>query len=152
MKLNRTICLVIWVFAFSTLPAIMEFDRAEAGYRSTLLRLHNKERRNRGRRKLRINSNLNRAAVKYAREMKQNERLSHVGVGGSTVADRVTAEGYRFSTVGENIAFGYTSPRAVHNAWMRSAGHRRNILRGVYRDVGFGKSGLYWCTVFGKRL
>jgi uncharacterized protein YkwD len=39
-------------------------------------------------------------------------------------------------TAGENIAFGYETPRALVNGWMHSAGHRANILNGGFRRIG----------------
>src|SRR5829696_4523806 len=46
----------------------------------------------------------------------------------------------RCRRVGENIAWGtgpYGTPRAVFGAWMRSEGHRDNIL-GAYAQIGVG--------------
>ena len=38
----------------------------------------------------------------------------------------------------ENIARGYTSPEAVVQGWMNSAGHRRSILDDSYTSIGVG--------------
>ena len=43
-------------------------------------------------------------------------------------ADRIQAQGYSYSTWGENIAAGYASPESVVDGWMNSEGHRANIL------------------------
>ena len=40
------------------------------------------------------------------------------------------------STAGENIAFGYETPRALVSAWMHSAGHRANILNPHFHRIG----------------
>jgi uncharacterized protein YkwD len=40
------------------------------------------------------------------------------------------------STAGENIAYGYETPRALVSAWMRSAGHRANILNRHFHRIG----------------
>lgn len=42
-----------------------------------------------------------------------------------------------YSSAGENIAAGQTTPEAVMNAWMNSPGHRSNIM-GNYRHIGIG--------------
>jgi uncharacterized protein YkwD len=42
----------------------------------------------------------------------------------------------RTSTVGENIAYGYETPRALVSAWMHSAGHRANILSPHFHRIG----------------
>ena len=49
---------------------------------------------------------------------------------------------------GENIATGYTSPAALVSAWMRSPGHRHNILDRRLRFIGVGavrdRAGTWW--------
>src|SRR4051794_6442425 len=39
-------------------------------------------------------------------------------------------------TAGENIAFGYETPRALVSGWMHSPGHRANILSRSFHRVG----------------
>jgi uncharacterized protein YkwD len=44
-------------------------------------------------------------------------------------------------TLGENIAWGtgtYGTPREAMNGWLHSSGHRENILRAGYRELGIG--------------
>jgi uncharacterized protein YkwD len=40
------------------------------------------------------------------------------------------------SYAGENIAFGYETPRALVRAWMHSPGHRANILSRHFHRIG----------------
>jgi uncharacterized protein YkwD len=40
------------------------------------------------------------------------------------------------STAGENIAYGYETPRALVSAWMHSPGHRANILNRRFHRIG----------------
>ena len=40
------------------------------------------------------------------------------------------------SFAGENIAFGYETPRALVSAWMHSEGHRANILSRHFHRIG----------------
>jgi uncharacterized protein YkwD len=40
------------------------------------------------------------------------------------------------SYAGENIAFGYETPRALVRAWMHSPGHRANILSRHFDRIG----------------
>ncbi len=56
----------------------------------------------------------------------------------TNVGDRMTAAGYTWNAAAENIAAGYTTPDAVMNGWMASAGHRANILSVLYREIGVG--------------
>ena len=54
---------------------------------------------------------------------------------------------------GENIAAGQATPASVMESWMKSQGHRENILRTTYSSIGVGvvlKGGrYYWTQLFG---
>jgi uncharacterized protein YkwD len=59
------------------------------------------------------------------------------------------------STVGENVAYGYPNGKSVVAAWMRSPGHRANILNTKYRLIAVGayqdSSGSWYVSqVFGR--
>jgi hypothetical protein len=58
--------------------------------------------------------------------------------------------GYFWNTCGENIAYGYPTPLSVMNAWMNSAGHRANILRSSFCDLGVGFAGYFWTQDFAR--
>lgn len=127
---------------------------AQARYQKQLLRLHNAERAKRNRPKMRLHGALNRASVKYARVMNSNQHFSHTGPAPdfSEFDDRIReAGGTNFKTMAENIAMGQRTPHEVMRAWMKSPGHRRNILNRKFTRVGFGKAGNppYWVTNFG---
>jgi len=127
---------------------------AVASYQKSLLRLHNEERAKRNRQPLRLHGALNRAAVRYAVVMSREPGtyLDHTGPDGSTFDQRILAAGgTNFSTMAENIALGQPNESAVNLAWMRSAGHRSNILNPRFKFVGFGRAGgaPHWVTNFG---
>jgi uncharacterized protein YkwD len=113
-----------------------------------LLESHNRERLSRGLPSVVASERLMAAAQKHADWMRSRRRMSHRGAGFSSPAQRVTAEGYRFTSVSENIAAGQTSAAQVMRSWMNSRGHRNNIL-GRNREIGLGRAGNYWCVVFG---
>ena len=70
--------------------------------------------------------------------------------------------GYRWTWVAENLAWGSGSlgrPYAIFSEWMRSPGHRANILSPGFRDLGIavrrgsfsGSSTAYvWVVEFGS--
>lgn len=96
---------------------------------------------------------LDAAAQGHADWMAANEKLSHQGASGSSAADRVTAAGYRWQGVAENIAAGQRTETEVVDAWFKSPGHRKN-MQCNYRHTGVGVAQgpggiLYWATVFG---
>ncbi len=116
--------------------------------RAATLCLVNRERAVRGERPLRANRRLARAAQAHARSMAVNDYFEHISPSGLTPLARMRAVGYISSSrvgyeVGENIAWATLSlatPRAIVAAWMRSPGHRANILDRRYRETGVGVS------------
>lgn len=107
--------------------------------------LINKRRARNGLPLLRINARLTRAAKGHTRDMVRRSYFGHVSRRGRDVVDRLYGSRYlggRFSwTVGENLAWGsgqLGTPRAIVRAWMRSSGHRRNMLNGNFREIGIG--------------
>lgn len=46
--------------------------------------------------------------------------------------------GFVDDALGENVAYNYDTPDEVMTAWMRSPGHRANIMRAVFRRIGVG--------------
>ncbi|WP_159085870.1 CAP domain-containing protein [Aeromicrobium chenweiae] len=62
----------------------------------------------------------------------------------------------KLTGVSENIAYGYGSGNKTVNAWMKSSGHRHNILASKMRYVGVGavkdSDGVWWVAqVFGTK-
>jgi uncharacterized protein YkwD len=100
--------------------------------------LVNVERDAAGLRPLKANARLARAARAHAADMDRRDYFEHVSPGGASFDDRVSARGYRWSTVGENIAAGQTTPRDVVRAWIRSKGHCLNIMSRAYTEIGVG--------------
>lgn len=76
------------------------------------------------------------AAARHSTDMAVNNYFSHTGLDGRTASQRIAAEGYAWSWVGENIAAGQASVSAVMSGWLASAGHCANIMRAEYQDVG----------------
>jgi uncharacterized protein YkwD len=98
---------------------------------------------------------LARAAVAHAVSMAGEDYFSHTGSDGSSAGDRISAQGYRWRTWGENIAAGYPTPSAVVRGWLASAGHCRNLMNGAFTQLGVGYGtdagstyGSYWVQVF----
>jgi len=119
---------------------------SEGTVESSTLCLLNDERRQAGRKPLRLNATLSLAAERHARDMAEKGYFEHDSLDGRSFLDRIKAAGYlsgRISSwsVGENIAWGSGSlgtPVKIVEAWMESPGHRRNILAADFREIGFG--------------
>ncbi len=113
--------------------------------RETTLCLLNEERTSRGLTALREHPELRSTAQTYARLMVSERFFDHVSPGGSTMLDRIKRGDYlrsgRSWIVGENLAWGSggaQTPAKIVRAWMKSPGHRKNILNGRFRDIGIG--------------
>ena len=76
------------------------------------------------------------AAARHSDDMARHRYFSHTGRDGRTPGQRVSAEGYRWWFVGENIAAGQTSASSVMAAWLASPGHCENLMRPQYTEVG----------------
>lgn len=81
----------------------------------------------------------------FARRMVRQRFFDHDVPGGPTFSQRARASAYARAAgrmaMGENIAWGqgsYSTPAAIVTSWMRSPGHRANILSRRYRDIGVG--------------
>ena len=124
---------------------------------STIVQLTNAERSNAGLPALRSSERLMQAAQLHADQMARAGRLEHVLSGGQypRPEDRLAAAGYQWSAYAENIAMGQSTPAAVMDSWMRSSGHRANILSTSVSEIGIGfardSAGRpYWVQVFGR--
>jgi uncharacterized protein YkwD len=76
------------------------------------------------------------AAAMHSNDMAKNNFLSHTGSNGSTLAARYATAGYTWTMIGENVASGYTTPEAVMQGWLASAGHCANIMNPQFTEIG----------------
>jgi uncharacterized protein YkwD len=110
--------------------------------RSATLCLLNVQRRLHGLPALHANRDLRTAATSYSRTMVHHRFFDHVGPDGSTIQQRLARAGYvGWTTIGENIAWGsggFATPARIVKGWMHSPGHRANILRVAFRQIGIG--------------
>lgn len=81
------------------------------------------------------NSTLASAAGRHSDDMATHNFFDHTGSDGSTASARVTAEGYRWRTVGENIAAGRQTAAETVTDWLESPGHCSNIMNPSFTEV-----------------
>jgi uncharacterized protein YkwD len=117
-----------------------------------ILKLTNAERAKKELPALKVNALLVKAAEQHTKNMARQGRMDHE-LDGEGPAGRVRKAGYEFSRVGENIAWGMDAKEVVR-VWMKSEGHRANILSEHYSEIGIGvaKDGdgrPYYTQVFG---
>ena len=86
----------------------------------------------------------------HSADMRDRGYSSHNNPDGESPFDRAEQAG--LSARAENIARGQDDAKAVMNAWMNSAGHRRNILNCDLTRLGVGvaegSGGPWWTQLF----
>ena len=151
--------LIKFILIFICITVVFYFLFQEKGYYSLnypeyfIIEATNRYRKENSLEEVEINFKLHACAKKYAYKMAQKNTLSHSL--DSTLSERVSQEGYVFSYIGENIAYGYDYKKVV-DGWMNSSGHRANILNSSYNEIGVGMAYSsdgtpYYCQVFGRK-
>jgi uncharacterized protein YkwD len=115
---------------------------------SDLFNRLNAERRARGLAALKWDSDLARVAGDWSAHMSSTGTFAHRDLGAAGSLPGMS----KFSALGENIAWveGYPSMgNQLHVGWMKSEGHRANMLQRGFDSVGIGvvcSSGRAWAT------
>jgi len=132
-----------------------------SAFEQEVLKLTNEFRKKNNLKALVLDNNLGKAARDYSKTMATGDFFAHTGKDGSRPWDRAEKAGYETRFVGENIAAGYRTPKAVVDGWIKSPGHRANMLNSQYNEIGLGYHFLqndtgsvnyssYWTQLFGK--
>lgn len=123
-------------------------------FRQEVLHLVNIERQKVGLHALTYDAGLEEASQVRAVEIVQS--FSHTRPNGSSPFTALKEAGVQYRYAGENLAAGHLDAKEVVEAWMRSEGHRKNILSKRYTAMGLGymeaKSGYkyYWAQMFAE--
>jgi hypothetical protein len=98
----------------------------------------NTQRIGNGAASLQLNSQLNQAAQAKANDMVAHNYWSHSSPDGKEPWWFISNTGYKYTTAGENLAYGFISSSATVTGWMNSPSHRANLLNNSFQEVGFG--------------
>lgn len=136
-RLAAVVALASALLPVSTSAERRHVEWTEAGdvSRGSLLHAMNEHRARRGLPPLQRNVRLEAAAADRIRDMFEFRYFDHVAPDGTEPFVWVRQHGYRYATVGENLAMGQRAAREVVQQWMASPGHRANIL-GNFDDTG----------------
>jgi uncharacterized protein YkwD len=131
-----------------------------------IIKITNNVRKKNGLGLLTRNEELCRSALLHTLDMAENHFISHTGTDGSSLKDRVNRIGYNaYRMIGENLAMGFSDASMVVDGWMNSPGHRANILKREFNEIGVAYiegdiptsdgsgyvKGGYWTQHFGYR-
>ena len=106
--------------------------------RAEMLARVNAARRSAGLPPLKRSPDLDRAAQEHARDLLARGYYEHLSPEGSTPLSRASAAGYTADLIAENLHQLTAPVEAVLDDWLRSPGHRRNLLDPGARDLGVG--------------
>jgi uncharacterized protein YkwD len=104
---------------------------------SELISLTNKVRTKAHLPPFKVDWQLMHAARDHSWHMAFHNFLSH-DLQQKTFMDRIKESGYDYTTAGENIAQSQQALPHVIELWMKSPGHRKNILHSQHEDIGVG--------------
>lgn len=140
--------LAVGMTALTAAPAQAASQASKYG--TSAERTTNRHRAKHDRVKLKGNKCLKKYAKRHARKMARERYMRHQPL-------RPVLSACNMRMVGENVAYGYRSGRSVvSDGWMKSPGHRKNILRRKYRrsEVAAvkGSDGLWYAVqLFGRK-
>jgi uncharacterized YkwD family protein len=124
-----------------------------SAFQKKVLELVNVERSKNGLKPLTMNAGLSKTATLKSQDMAKLNYFDHTSPTYGSPFDMMKKYGISYRTAGENIAMGQTTPEQVMQGWMNSPGHRANILKSSFTQIGVGvaknSSGrLYWTQQF----
>jgi uncharacterized protein YkwD len=99
--------------------------------------LTNAERVKNGLPPLKLNLTLSKVARAHSENMVRQGKMVHKLDGKDQFA-RIKGAGYRYRYAGENLARGNVEPAEIVASLMKSPGHRANILKKEYTELGVG--------------
>lgn len=87
---------------------------------------------------LSVDSTLTRMAQLHTDDQARMNSMTHTGSDGSSLQIRADRVAYDWSSLGENVAVGFTTAKQVVLAWACSPGHRKNLLSCDFDSIGLG--------------
>ena len=155
---------ILMVLAIALLNPMPAFDAAPVKAEPDLfgpqvVELTNRERQAKGLRPLKLQTTLREAAQWLADDMAKKSYLSHTDSLTRDFSTRLRDFGYENASVmAENIGLGAPDPAQAVANWMKSPGHRANILNPELTEIGVGyaynardPNRHYWVQDFGRR-
>lgn len=141
MKIKQPIVRpILFLGLLSSFSAFAGDFQKNVAFENEVLLLVNNERSSKGLSPLRKSLILTKAAREHSLAMARDNFFAHCNPDTKKKPrNRILAAGYPYySMTGENIAAGWESPSAVVTAWMNSPGHKENILRTNFKEIGIG--------------
>ncbi|WP_202081099.1 SafA/ExsA family spore coat assembly protein [Caldalkalibacillus salinus] len=134
------------------IPVIDELKRLE----HRVIQLCNQEREKRGLQPLRADWQVSRVARHKSQDMRDRNYFSHTSPTYGSPFNMLRNYNISYRSAGENIAMGQRTANEVVQGWMKSQGHRENILNPQFTHIGVGyaqggQGRHYWTQMFISR-
>jgi uncharacterized protein YkwD len=127
--------IVTLVVAFGSLTVI-NTGTASAVSNMTLVTLTNNQRAAAGLAPLSWNGSLSQSAMLKTQDMCAKDYWAHDSPDGLTPWTFMDRAGYPYTIAGENLAKNFATDDGIMTGWMNSPGHRANILKTDFTDIG----------------
>lgn len=121
-------------------------------YLQEVLKYTNEIRAEAGVAPLVLDETLSIAASGRSAEMDYYNYFAHTRPDGSSCFNILDEVNVRWNYVGENIAWGYSTPKAVVEGWKNSPGHYENIVNPNFKKLGVGLSKEYQGTTYWTQI
>lgn len=124
--------------AFTPVSSSCSSDPGVAAEQMALLAEINRERQAAGLGRVGYSRILGNAAHAHACDQARIGAISHFGPDGSRPGQRAMRAGYDYHVVTENLGLGFHSAGQAMFYWMRSPGHRKNVLNPMVKEAALG--------------
>ena len=136
--------------AFGSRVSVAKIDLRQAE------RYINQVRARHGAGPVRMEGRLTNAALSHSLMMARKGKMAHQFGPGTRFKDRIKKAGIHGSAA-ENVGAGYSSMQSVVDGWLRSPGHRRNLLNRKLTHIGMAaalnpasKYRTYWTLILAR--
>lgn len=148
MKCDYRLIAFLGVLLFACMLAAQNASIYDAHAETQIVAELNQSRAEAGVPALKVDAKLTDAARRHALLLSKRHVLSHQFPGEPTLTERLRSAGLIFTAAAENVGMN-TELGDVNSMFMRSPGHRANMLNRAYDAVGIGVVHLgssYWIT------
>ena len=150
-KIIRTIVILFVIstklFFFNSVNmAIAEPNISER----TIFELVNKERIKNNIAPLTFNNKLTQSAINKVKDLVENNYFDHSSEDGKTFSSWIKESGYEYSFIGENLAKDFYNNESIIKAWLKSPGHKENILNRDFTETGIAVYDNVVVQIFGR--
>ncbi len=135
LRTTATMTLSVVILSFGGINTVLG-GTASAVSDIVLVTLTNNQRAANGLQPLSWNGSLSQSAALKAQDMCIKDYWAHDSPDGLTPWAFMDRAGYPYATAGENLAKNYATDEGVITGWMNSPGHRENILKTSFTDIG----------------